>query len=213
MMWPLTARIAGLVGNNAALRPAAGGALLDGSESDGTNVLAPLGSYLGAGATLTTDVELAPDGTTTAAFIKEDSSTARHIVYQSLAGGAMSRAFTYSIYAKANGRRYLVVYFSDSSSNSCYMYCDLQTGVVTDDGGGGTGVVSSTTAEAAVNGFYKFTMYGDLGASENNGSTKYPVLALSDVGTYGSPLDSDNPQYAGDNTSGAWVWRPKLVDL
>ena len=53
-------------------------------------------------------------------------------------------------------------------------------------------------------------MSGTLGAGETG--DRYLIIGLSNVSTYGAPLQLDLPQYTGDGTSGVYAWRPKLVN-
>jgi len=195
-----------------------GGALLDGSEADGTNLISGAGNLdFSSGwntldTTLTANNALAPDGTTTAARVLEAATTARHILYHQPATITAGSSRTYSFYAKSITRRYLQISIQGTpGSSKIYAYFDLQTGLVTNSGvlnaSGGT-AVSSTSCQAAVNGFYKCTLVGIV-----DGTTTMPfvVPALSDVATYGAPLDVESPSFAGNAANGLYLWRPKVV--
>lgn len=189
--------------------------LLTGSEPDGTNVATTgfpgfTSGWTAESATITTAATTAPDGATTAASIVEDGSDARHIAYYVYSGANLG-AFSASIYLKAFNRRYAVLMLADDADNSASLYIDLQTGTITDTETKNTGSITSTSIAAGANGFYKVTIIGNMGASESG--DRYLIVGLSDVGTYGSPLNFDLPQYTGDGTSGIYAWRPKLVDL
>lgn len=188
--------------------------LLNGSESDGTNLLTG-GSGMTSdwdisNATLTNAAAIAPDGTTTASSLIENSANNRHITFQDYTGAALG-AFRLSVYAKQITRRYIVLYATDSDVQTAGVYVDLQTGTITDTNVSGTMTLSSTSIASGANGFWKITMEANFGASETG--DRYLVIVLSPVDTYGVPLVNDNPSYTGDGTSGVYLWRPKLVDI
>lgn len=201
-----------LVTNAAAI--SGGVALLDGSESDGTNKLdAPTSAFSAnwntVDATFTDDIDTAPDGTTTGARLLEAATTNRHILYNVgytiTAGGVV----TYSVYAKMIARRYLQI--SVANSSRLIVYYDLQAGIVTDTklvAPDGSTAISATSCQAAVNGYYKCSLTGILDASTTQ---PYFQFGLSDVPTYGAPLAADSPSYLGNVANGAALWRPKVV--
>lgn len=201
-----------------AFTPAASGGLLDGSESDGTQLFsgnaAMTSDWSTAESTLTANAVLAPNGATDAASHIENGANNRHIVYQQRISVTTADAtLRVSIYAKATGRRYLAVFCNaaNGTSGDAYAYFDLNTGTVTGSGvTGGAQSVANTSMTAAVNSFYKCTGDYRLSATTDN---IYFIFCLSDVGTYGAPLTDGNPSYAGDSTSGHYLWRPKLVQL
>ncbi len=192
----------------------ASSAVLNGSESDGTNIATSGFPGLTTGwtsenVTLTAAATTAPDGATTAASIVENSSDARHIVYYVHTGAAIG-TFTASVYLKAFGRRYAVLQLADDGDNSASLYVDLQDGIITDTEVKNTGSISSTSIATGANGFFKVTVQGSLGGGETG--DRYLIIGLSNVSTYGAPLQLDLPQYTGDGTSGVYAWRPKLVN-
>jgi hypothetical protein len=181
---------------------------LTGAESDGTNILTGgtgmTADWTTEAATLTTAVTTAPDGTTTAALLTESSADARHIVYQTV---TQDSSCTFSVYAKANGRRYLQVVIGTPNGQS-HVYADLQNGIITETGVAGTGVNTSSTIEVGANGFWKIT---NVGYGEPDNVINYYVLALSNRSTQTGTTFLGNPQYTGDGTSGIYLWRPKVV--
>lgn len=193
-----------------------GSSLLDGSEADGTNVMNG-GSGLTSGwstvaSTLATAITTAPDGTTTAARITEAATTDRHIIYQQVPGASpVTGSVTVSVYLKQNTRRYAqVLLAAGGTANTIYVYVDMQTGVISDSGVVSSGILTSSTIAAAVNGFYKVTMVGTVTAGSDQ---PYFIIAASDRATHaGGSVTSDNPSYTGDGTSSLYVWRPKIVD-
>lgn len=197
------------IANGAAM---AGATLLDGSEADGTSVIAG-GSGMTSGwnpndVTLTNAAAVAPDGTTTASSLVESNTSARHIIYIT---GTVTGQFTASAYFKQNTRRYAEIYIaSNLAANGVWVMLDIQTGTVTDSGVSGTGVLTSVVVQAAANGFWKITITGTV---EAGAATPYFIVAMSDRALHaGGALVSDNPAYLGDGVSGFYIWRPKLVD-
>lgn len=203
--------------NVAALYASAGGSLLDGSESDGTNQLTGGQSLFTSDwgsveATLTPSNAVAPNGATEAARLLETTANDRHIIYGSAfylpSAGA---SFTYSVYAKAINRQYIQLMVGSGAATRVYAYFDLINGTVTDSGfvsGSGGTAVSATSIQAAVNGFYKCSM-----TMIYDGSTSVltPQIDLSDVATFGAPLSANSPQYTGNASNGAYLWRAKVV--
>jgi len=196
-----------------------GSSLLDGSESDGTQLFAGnaamTSDWTGVNATLTASVTTAPNGATDAASLIENSSNVRHIIYQQRNGIITADGTCrVSIYAKATGRRYLMIQAASNNgtAGNAYAYFDLQSpGAVTDSGvTGGAQSASNASITAAASSFYKCSVDMRLSATTNN---VYFIYALSNVGAYGAPLEDDNPQYTGDGSSGHYLWRPKLVQL
>jgi len=192
------------------------GGLLDGSESDGTQLLAGnaamLTDWTGAEATLTPSAVLAPNGATDGATAVENTANTRHIVYQQKGSLTADATFRASVYAKYDTRRYMQLQWSsdNGTAGNALAYFDLQTGAVTDtEITGGAQSVANATIEAAVNGYYKCSVDVRLSATTTAG---YFIMSLSDVGIYGSPLESDCPTYTG-TSSGIYLWRPKLVQL
>ena len=192
-------------------------ALLDGSESDGTNLITGASdldftTWAALASTKTINNATSPAGTLTACRILEDVTTDRHGIYNSsiftITGGS---SHTYSVYAKSITRRYMQIILAVGGSAKIYAYFDLQSGAVTNSGtvspSGGT-AVTSTSIAAAVNGFYKCTITGIV-----DGTSTGPFFQFmaSDVGTYGAPLTADSPSFAGNTSNGIYVWRPKAV--
>lgn len=190
--------------------------LLDGSEADGTQLLvgnaAMTSDWLTSEATLTASAVLAPNGATDGATAVENTNNTRHIVYQQRSSLTADATFRASVYAKFNTRRYMQLQWSsdNGTAGNALAYFDLQTGAVTDtEITGGAQSVANATISAAVNGYYKCSVDVRLSATTTAG---YFILSLSNVGTYGAPLDSDCPTYTG-TSSGIYLWRPKLVQL
>jgi hypothetical protein len=187
-------------------------ALLDGSEADGTNIFtgAPglTADWNATNATLTTGALLSPDGTTNAANLVENSSTARHDVQQQtpFGGAFVADAARWSVYAKQGSRRYLNFSLYIASAYRLHVFADLQTGTITDSGSTGL-TISNQTIAAAVNGFWKVSVDLDLSPLPSTLENGYFIYRISDVST-GSDAEIT---YAGNGSGNIYLWRPKLV--
>ncbi len=197
-----------------AFTPAAASGGLDGSESDGVNLLtgtnAMTSGWTTLDTTLTNAAAVASDGTTTASSMLEAATTARHGVYQLATIGGGNPAVNYSCYAKQVTRRYLqILIVRADTGGRMWAYYDLQAGTVTDSGTSGIAILNSTAIAAGANGYYKCTLNGNCTAGGN--TQAYVSIMASNVATYGAPLDSDSPSYLGVITNGAYLWRPKAA--
>jgi hypothetical protein len=189
---------------------------LDGSESDGTQLLAGPATFATdwsvSEASISTGAAAAPNGANDAAQFRGTTNNSRHIIYQLVGTISANTQYTASIYAKQNQYRYLqLILASGSTGTKLAIYFDLQTGTVTDTEiiSSAGSVIASTSMAAAVNGFYKCSVTFTL---DNVSTSVYFQPGLSDVATYAAPLQFDTPQFAGANaTDNVLVWRPKLV--
>jgi hypothetical protein len=107
--------------------------------------------------TVPTANNLAPDGTSTASFVAEDSTASSyHEFYASVAtASTTSGTYTYSIYAKAGTRNWIALRLGDSSTSS-YSFINLSTGTV--------GTVSghtNVTITSVGNGWYRCSVTRD----------------------------------------------------
>jgi hypothetical protein len=191
----------------------ASAALLDGSEADGTNLFtgAPgfTSGWTANESTVTTAAAVAPDGTTTAAELKENSNTSRHSVDQLTPfGGALAvSAGIWSVYGKQGSRRYLQLSLYTAGAYRLHVFADLQTGTITDSGATGI-TLNSSSIQAAVNGFWKVTTQFEM-APTSLLENSYYLYALSDVSSGGDAEVS----YAGNGSGNIYLWRPKLVAI
>ena len=200
--------------NVAALYAAASGGLLDGSESDGTNLLSggqlnftsDWGSLNG---TLTANNVTSPAGTTTAATFLEYATNDRHgtEIYL-LFLLSTSTQYKFSVYAKQVTTRYLqLAAFGTTASSGPYAFFDLQTGTVSSSGTNnpdGATNLSSVTCEAAVNGYYKCTVIGTVDSVSN-------AVYLKLYGSSSGSGTVNFPTYTGNTSNGFNFWRPKIT--
>ena len=135
-------------------------------------------------ATVSANTAIAPDGTTTADTLIEDSTNNYHSI--NYTAGTVGAIETYSFYAKASGRSWLGVQIG-SVFNA---YFDISNGVL--------GTVSSGTASisSAGNGWYRCTVTVTRAGNTNN-----RIFLGSANGTV---------SYLGNGTSGIYIWGAQL---
>jgi hypothetical protein len=150
----------------------------------------------------------APDGTTTADTLVEDTTASNTHVLNRILGSPLAAAtYTYSIYAKAAGRRYieLILIVDPASTNVRYATMfDLQTGTITTTSSASSPTATANAIQAADNGWYRCSI--TIG---NPSGLRVDVShALSDTPT--APALAVAPAYTGDGVSGAFIWGAQL---
>ena len=138
-------------------------------------------------ASVTANSVTAPDGTTTADTLTEDSSTGLHSVFEVFSATA-GISYTNTVYAKANTRTWIAV--AETAGVSAVAFFNLSTGVLGTVAGTGS---PSATITSVGNGWYRCSI-------TYTPSTTFPrcriMLANGDNGN----------SYAGDGTSSAYIW-------
>lgn len=151
---------------------------------------------------LTQNAAIAPDGTTTATLMVEDTTeTNTHQIAQSLSRPAGTASYPSIFVKKApGGRRYIQVWTGNFVNQS-------QRSLVTFDFDTGTGVVSGAPlATAAVNiqqladGWWRISAYT---VSNGSGTVTLTVSLMSDATT---------TSYTGDGVSGVYIWGGQWED-
>jgi hypothetical protein len=136
-------------------------------------------------ASVSANAAVAPNGTTTADKIVEDTSTSQHFIGQSPTS-INSVGHTISVYAKAAERSFL--FFFEDSAGGRNAYFDLSNGTIGNVGGSATASITSVG-----NGWYRcsvtYTASGTL--------VRMRVAPATANGTN---------SYTGDGTSGIFVW-------
>lgn len=145
-------------------------------------------SWSKTGATITANATVAPDGTTTADKLVESAaaSAARYIMPSS-GVGTISATETLSVYAKADGRSWILLQIGSSRT----AYFNVSTGVV-----GTTSGSTTATITALSNGWYRCSISGVRDVNLNN----IIYLAASD----------GSAPYTGNGTSGVFLWGAQL---
>lgn len=141
----------------------------------------------------------APDGTTSAQKIVEDTTaTNTHIVSQTLSL-SLATAYTFSVFVKAAERSAIRLRVT-TSTDSFIGDFDIAGNVVSGTSVAGTGTVSGATISAVRNGWYKVTLSGQLAAGT---SPQVDFFIRNSTGT-------TFPSYTGDGASGLYIWGAQL---
>ncbi len=149
------------------------------------------GSWGKTASSITANSTTAPDGTTTADSLIEDSTNALHIVSKSTS--SVGGVYTVSVYAKPNGRNWMFISMVAASNYGAYF--DVSNGV--------TGTVESNITSATItsvgNGWYRCVMTANTGAS----SPRCNIYTATANGTN---------SYQGNGTSGLYIWGAQSVE-
>jgi hypothetical protein len=144
------------------------------------------------------DSVVAPDGTTTAETVTEDNTTAQHYLSQTIVKAAASTAYTLSFYAKKKDRQWIYLQGVDGG-NFARCYYNLNTGVIGTASTGGAGFsLNGQTISSVGNGWYRCTLSFTTTATTN--LVLYVAMTTADA----------TASYAGDNTSGVYLWGAQL---
>jgi hypothetical protein len=160
-------------------------------------------TYWGNTATTDTpDSSVAPDGTTTADTITEDSSLNFHIVDQATSS---SGVLTLSVFAKlGSGTRSLTIGLSRDASNHGSATFDLSSGINTQTQANGTYSGASASVTASANGFYRCSL------TITTDTVSVIRIGLNDTGTPATNNRGFGVGYTGDGTSSLILWGAQL---
>jgi hypothetical protein len=142
-------------------------------------------------ATVVADSTVAPDGTTTADTLVSANATASTFVQQTITAAAAN--YTFSVYVKANGARYVQLLWAGSNSTNIANF-DLNTGTVT----AGTNLGATITNTG--NSWYRISITSALAAAA--GAVN---VYLVDAGNAARAAS-----YTGNGTSGIFIWGAQL---
>jgi hypothetical protein len=151
---------------------------------------------------LTNNSSTAPDGTSTAATVVEDTSTGIHVISRA---SAVSGVVTLSVFAKLGaGTRFLTIGLNNSLANHGSATFDLSTGTNTQTQANGTYSGASATITAVAQGFYRcsFTVTTDTATVLR--------IGLNDTGTPTTGGRAFGVGYTGDGTSSLIIWGAQL---
>ena len=158
--------------------------------------------WSGAGASVTSNTTTAPDGTTTAGTLTEDSSTSFHITNQAVVGSGTT---TLSVFAKLGaGSRFLTIGFSRSINDHGSATFDLSAGTNTQTQANGTYSSATATIAAVAQGFYRCTLT-ILADTVTN-----VRIGLNNTGTPATNNRGFGASYTGDGTSSIILWGAQL---
>lgn len=157
-------------------------------------------------ASVSTNTTTAPDANVTADSLIEDTTVGSnsHFIKQTITKAASAIAYTMSVYAKSNGRRYILYAEDGTDTNGAFVTFDLAGGQIgTAAVGVGTPFTSlSATMTALPNGWYRCTL-----SFTTNTTTSLVFHNGLDNGT---GTGASSPTYHGDGTSGVYLWGAQL---
>ncbi len=142
------------------------------------------------GHTISANTIAAPNGTTTADTLVEDTSAGTHEIRQDVT--TVAATYTFSAYIKAANRTFAMLYHGQT--NSAYVV-NLSTGAAS--GNAGLNAPLSGSVTDAGNGWYRVSMTVAATAALNN----FRIYPLSNSTTY---------NYTGSGTGAIYIWGAQL---
>jgi len=146
------------------------------------------GAWTKTNSSVTANAAAAPDGTTTADKLVENSATDFHTVRPTTSVGTIGATETLSVFAKASERSWLALQVGSSRT----AYFNLSAGTI-----GTTSANTTATMTALANGWYRCSVAGERVANQVNNI----LLASGD----------NTASYTGDGTSGIFIWGAQLL--
>lgn len=146
----------------------------------------------------------APDGTSTADSIIEDSTNNTHLVTQDVTVSSAAADYAFSVALKAGARSFAIVQIVENTGSSgVHQVFNLSTGAVGSTGSTGTNWNNRRTFITSLgDGWYKCTVV----ARKTNAATSLAArIFLSTADSSGAET------YTGDGTSNIYAWRATLV--
>jgi len=133
--------------------------------------------------------------------VVEDTSTGDHRIQQSVTVSD-SAELSLTVYAKAGERNLLLVKFTDGpGSNYCSAELDLVNGTVSNKVGAGGNIIYGAYIEPMGGGVYRCCVFGKMASGITTCYVQFFVLD-----------DAGNISYAGDGTSGLYLWGAQLEE-
>jgi hypothetical protein len=158
------------------------------------------GFFTEQNSTATADAAAAPDGTVTADLLVPNTSPFSHTSFNTSISFSASTTYSYSIFVKPNGYSWLQLLFTSGFNDpTAWVNFDL-TGAGSFGFTGGGEI--SKEIESHPGGWYRCTITATSGASPFAGGPAYLVLD--------SNRNGRDANYAGDNTSGVYLWGAQL---
>jgi hypothetical protein len=151
--------------------------------------------------TVTANTTTAPDGTTTAETLTEDTANIRHAMNNSVGISSLSGIHTASIYFKNNTRNFAWIQIAtDGAAKRYTVVCDLVNGTITSTTTVGSPTSISNSITNVGNGWYRVSI-----SSQHNSGTVFLVCGLSNSAT--PTYDANGyPTYLGNGTSSIYAW-------
>ena len=140
---------------------------------------------------INSNVITAPDNTSNATKLIENTSNVQHMVYRNLTS-AVNTTYTFSFFAKSAERQYVLASFSGGGlSGDCVVGVSLIDGSVTTT----SNSPENTSVTKLPNGWYRIT----LTKTTPSASAFQPRILISRTG-------SSSQTYQADGTSGIYIW-------
>jgi hypothetical protein len=144
-------------------------------------------SWTKGGVTASGNAAVAPDGTTTADLLTEDTSTGDHRTFQGSVSVTNGTTYSFSVFVKPNGRNLVQLYWADGANVASVVF-NTSTGQVTETTDG-TGYI-----QAAGNGWYRCTVVKAAGTTT---AVNVQIRFVS---------SGIITSYTGDGVSGMYLW-------
>jgi len=151
------------------------------------------GDYVRTSSTVMPVMYQAPTGTLSADKLVENTATGAHFLVQNVTN-VTGTIYTFSCYAKAGERNFAALQLGGAGFGNQGVYVNLTTGVAT----GYNGATSFSSTDAG-NGWWRIRV-----SAAAIGTAGAPLILLNNTG--------GNQNYAGDGTSGIYVWGAQLSD-
>ena len=177
------------VGSDGVLRSAVTNLLLR-SEEFGT-------TWTATRASVSTDATLAPNGTTTADKLVEDTTATNTHQLQQAVTLVANTTYTTSFYIKSGERTELRLLFT-AGTDGINAAFNLSTGAATAQANTGSGVIASATLTPVGNGWFRATATGLISPISTSATLTLRLLS------------SGSNSYTGDGTSGLFLWGAQL---
>jgi uncharacterized protein (UPF0333 family) len=132
-------------------------------------------SWTANGTTITSDTEVAPDGTTTADTLTGNGASSAHVVQPASPISFSALTYTLSVFAKAGTNNFIQLRFF-SALGAAFANFDLENGVVGTNGSGASSLIVSVG-----NGWYRCVMTATTTASASGGFNVWLVTSDSAV--------------------------------
>jgi hypothetical protein len=149
-------------------------------------------SWVKTRSSVSANAATAPNGTSSADRLVEDSSASTTHFIDALLTATAGQAYTHSVYAKADGRNWIALQGFNGASNPTAFF-DVSTGSVGSTSNGATASIA-----AVGNGWFRCVMTYTV----NSGTATTGTLYLASANNVAS--------YTGDGTSGIFLWGAQL---
>jgi len=156
-------------------------------------------AWLKTGSTVTANSSVAPDGTTTADKLIEDTGNTEHRLRVVTISKPASAVMTYSVYVKPVGRYFVLS--MEQGGLGLYTNFDVSTNQYWDYAADTGWTRGQTVITSVGNGWYRCSISG---TTDTNTTVNIRVNLSNATGLQKSPT------YTGDGTSGAFVWGAQL---